>query len=419
MTRRRTIGQILMGFGRIDEKDVAKALEYQRDKGGYFGEALLECGLVSEGELEWGLASQFDLPYVFPDADAIDYEAASMVSPEWALANMTLPIMKTADSLTVIVESPINIKSVDELRTRTDLNIELALASPSKIRELIRQVYARAAALDEETRRAPVELAPAMATILEAGSARFGVSVRGAQAWVWWDDGGTIRRRPLTGDWPAELERALDPGPTRMTKGQTRALWEADVNRAGMISPVDVHFLADESGREYLFRPRPIESPLRERFPLPAQGILTEINLLARSGTARFVVTATPSDLGHDILPHLPELLLDPSWRSIYINAQDQPAAEEAFSQRLPPDRETWATELETLRAFYFDVVTVDLSGGQSDWAASALDVASVAFLLWDDSDVRPAYEAGIRWHLHIERQRDGGLEWTLEPLHV
>ncbi len=69
MAERRTIGQILMSLGKIDEKDVNKALEYQRDNGGYFGEALLGCGFVSADELEWGLASQFDLPYVFPDAD--------------------------------------------------------------------------------------------------------------------------------------------------------------------------------------------------------------------------------------------------------------------------------------------------------------------------------------------------------------
>jgi len=62
MVERRTIGQILMGLGKIDEDDVSKALEYQRDNRGYFGEALLGCGFVSAEELEWGLASQFDLP---------------------------------------------------------------------------------------------------------------------------------------------------------------------------------------------------------------------------------------------------------------------------------------------------------------------------------------------------------------------
>ena len=41
MAERRTIGQILMSFGRITEEDVERAIEYQREEGGYFGEALL------------------------------------------------------------------------------------------------------------------------------------------------------------------------------------------------------------------------------------------------------------------------------------------------------------------------------------------------------------------------------------------
>ncbi|MDH3424617.1 MAG: hypothetical protein OEN00_16595, partial [Gemmatimonadota bacterium] len=71
MSEKKTIGAILMGLGRISEDDITTALDYQREHGGYFGEALVACGLVSEEELEWGLASQFDLPYVFPEAEAV------------------------------------------------------------------------------------------------------------------------------------------------------------------------------------------------------------------------------------------------------------------------------------------------------------------------------------------------------------
>ena len=72
----------------------------------------------------------------------------------------------------------------------------------------------------------------------------------------------------------------------------------------------------------------------------------------------------------------------------------------------------------ETLRAFHFDVVTVDLTGNADSWAASALDVASVAFLLWPNSaDRRLAWEAGIRWELHLEMDGER-LDWSLEPLH-
>jgi hypothetical protein len=419
MSERRTIGQILISVGRITEGDVATALEYQRDHGGYFGEALLACGLVTADELEWGLASQFDLPYVFPEADAVDPEAAALVSPEWALAHLTLPIMRTERSLKVVVDSPLKTEPIDELRERTELEVELALASPATIRELIRQVYARASASDEE-RRSPVDLTGALDAILRCEAPRFGISVRGTRSYVWWDDRGTIRRRPLAGDWRSELEEVVDPGPAQKTKKTNRTGWEAELHRAGSVLPLDVSYMADESGREYLFRPRRIRSSLEERFPPPASGVISETRLLARSGTARFIVTAQPPEVGQEILPHLPSILLDPSWRSVHVSLGDRAGADEAFGLRVPKDPATWATEIEQLRAFHFDVVTVDLTGAEKSWTESALDIASVAFLLWPDAqDPRPAYEAGIRWQIRIERDVGDHLEWSLEPLHA
>ena len=418
MAERRTIGQILMSFGRITEDDVARALEYQKDNGGYFGEALLGLGLVSQDELEWSLASQFDLPYIFPDADSIDPEAAALVSPEWALAHLTMPIMKTGNTLSVVVDSPIKTTAVDELSKRTNLTIELALASATHIRELIRQVYARAAAREELDRPTPCSMVEGLGMALDAASPRFGISTRGVRSWFWYDDGGTVRRRPLDGEWRGALDTLMDPSPTRQVSDQMRSLFSARINRDGIVSGVDVRYMADESGHEFLFKPVEEKNVLHDRFDAPAPGIMTEIRMLARSGSARFIVTTEPAQLGHDILPHLPTLTLDPSWRSIYINAEDQKAAHEAFSLQMPQDPEQWSNELDTLRAFHFDVVTVDLTGNAESWAASALDVASVAFLLWGtDDDRRPAYEAGIRWELRLTRKEEGQLDWTLEPL--
>jgi hypothetical protein len=272
MTERGTIGSILLSAGRISEEDVGKALAYQRDHGGFFGEALIACGLVSEGELEWGLASQADLPYVFPEAGSVDFAAASLVSPEWALAHLTLPIMRTDDKLTVVVESPIKTKAVDELRSRTELEIELALASPSKIRELIREVYARAAAAEEAGYRAPIDLSGAWDEVLHAASTRFGISVRGQKASVWWDEGGTIRRRPLAGNWEADLEQSLQPSPAGAVGTDTRAAWDGTLSRHGMVTPVEVRVLRDESGREYLFHPRREISKLQETASSPRCG---------------------------------------------------------------------------------------------------------------------------------------------------
>jgi hypothetical protein len=391
MPQRPTIGEILMNSGRISREDVARALEYQREHGGFFGEAMVACGFLSEGEVEWGLASQYDLPYVFPEAESVAYEAASLVTPDWALAHLTLPIMRTEESLQVIVDSPLQTTPVEELRARTGLRVDIALASPTRIRELIREVYARGSAADERGSSAPVELPRALDKALEVSAPRFGVSVRGSRAWAWWDDAGTIRRRPLTEEWLAELERALHPHPARPMDGARRAEWNGELSRAGSVTPVHVRFLSDETGSEYVFEPLDVDAPGEPPFDPPPLGIVSELLLLARTGRARFVVTAEPSELGRRLLPHLPQMLFDPGWRSIYIHADDRPAEAETFSRRLPEDADARSAELEALRAFRFDVVAADLNGGGAEWAAAALDVGSVAFVLWSGGDLGPA----------------------------
>ena len=419
MSERRTIGRILADLGRITEDEMARALSYQRDHGGYFGQALLACGVVSEGEVDWALAEQFDIPFVFPDAESVDPEAVALVTPEWALANLTLPILRTERSLTVVIDSPLRTESVEELRRRTELEVKLALAGPAAIRDLVREVFARAAAAEaEEEHRTPVELHEALDAVMLAESRSYGVSVRGARAYAWWDDRGVTRRRPLAGSWRTALDKMLVPAVEEIVADGRRVSWEGELDREVEVSPVRVHYMADASGREYVFEPRQVGASLEERFPLPDEGIATEVRLLARSGTARFIVTTEPAELGHELLPYLPSLLLDPAWRSVYLSAGEGAGAQDVFSLRMPADPSTWQQAIEGLRAFHFDAVTVDLPGSTEAWVSRALDVASVAFVLWPaDGAVRPARKAGVRWQMRIERGTDGDLGWSLGPL--
>lgn len=417
MAERRNIGEILKGFGRITQEDVTRAVRYQQQHGGYFGEALVALGLVSQDELDYGLASQFNLPYVFPDAESVDPDAASLVTPEWALAHLTLPIMATPDVVTVLVDSPMRSEAVEELHARTDKEIELALASASKIRELIRRVFARGAAQEGEEPPVPARFQEVLALALKAGSSRFGISVRGHRAWAWYDDGGRIRRRPLDGLWMSELDSLVSPSPgEEIDSGDRRREWQARINREGVVHRVTVRYMGDEQGEEYLFLPLREGSRLEERFDPPPRGIVSEVRMLARSGSARFIVTARPEALGHEILPHLPTLLLDPSWRGIHITEEGRSQAGDTFSVELPADdQEAWAAELAELRPFHFDVVTADLPVEEPGWIQPTLDVASVAFLLWrDDRDAELARDAGVRWELEIETREDGDLHWTL-----
>lgn len=418
MVTRQNIGDILMGFGRITQEEVDQALEYQREHGGYFGEALIALGVVSPKEIEWSLASQFDLPYIFPEADSVDPEAVELVTPEWALAHLTLPITKTGSAVTVVVDSPIRSEAVDKLAQRTGYEISLALASSSHIRELIREVFTRAPDDAETTRPTPISLEEGLALTLGAVSEAFGVSTRGRRSIFWYDDGGTIRRRLLLPQWSPQLDAFMEPSPGARIEGKDRAVFSARLNRRGMVGSVNVRYLSDESGEELLIRP--VEEPATSDpgFPLPPDGIVSEVRLLARAGAGRFIVTTEPTDLGHELLPRIPDVLLDPHWRSIYVHDGCRDVSDRSFSLCLPEEEDQWAGELDALRGFRFDVVTVDLQGSPEAWLGEALGIASVAFLLWPaGADLDAARKAGIRWELHIAEGSDGQFEWSLNPV--
>ena len=418
MAERRTIGQILMGFGRITEEDVARALQYQQQNGGYFGEALLALEMVTQEELEWSLASQFDLPYVFPDADSIDLDAASLVTPEWALANLTLPIMKTPTSATVIVDSPIKTGAVDELQRRSGLRIELALASAGKIRELIRQVYARIGAADEEADSpAPIDLADFVALALENGSSRFGVSVRGLRATGWYEDRGATRRRTLTSTWQEEIDRIVSPAPSEQTIGTDRAAWSGMVASRGLNYAIEASFMNSPTGKEYLFTRVEEWAKIHERFPPPSSNVLSEVKLLVRSGSARFALTTSPADEAREVLPFLPHLFFDSSWRSVHLVSEEQ-QLEDIFLATIPKEAKGRREALAALKPFRFDAVTAGLDGPLGDWIEEVLGVGRVTFIpCSSDADRKVAEKAGVQWELQARRGEGGKLDWSLLPL--
>ena len=287
----------------------------------------------------------------------------------------------------------------------------MALAAPAAIREVIGEVFARLAAVDEEE-STPVGLHAALDAVLRSEAPRFGISVRGAHALAWWEEGPSgVRRRPLSGGWKVELERVLVPGPSEMIPDVRRADWVGDISFDDQVVPVDVHYMADESGREFAFVRKDGAARLDERFgTIPAE-LSGEVLALAHAGDARILVRSTSNEVGRSITPHLPELLLGPTWRSVYLYAEGG-AEHEAFSVRLKRGK-GWGAEAEALQAFRFDVATIDFTGASGD-PALLRDVARAVFVL-GDPDVAEALD--IRWTLDIAAGAGGDLSWSLGSL--
>jgi hypothetical protein len=177
--------------------------------------------------------------------------------------------------------------------------------------------------------------------------------------------------------------------------------------------------MRSRSGREILFVRTEDRTRVQDRFPPLPSTLLSDVNLLVRSGAGRFALTTSPSETAEEILPYLPLLLFESTWRTVHLQSVDR-AGDDLFVAVIPSSPDEREESLAELRAFRFDAVTAQLSGPLEDWVEAVLDVGRVAFVTcYSDSDRRAAQKAGISWELQLERSDSGAMEWSLTPLRI
>ncbi|MBR9990837.1 MAG: hypothetical protein KFH98_13835 [Gemmatimonadetes bacterium] len=410
---RRPLGAILLESGRITQKDVERVLEHQRAHGGYFGQGLVSLGILSREEADWAIANHFDLPFIFPHADAVDRDVAHMVPADWALAHMAVPIVRAGRLVTVVVAEPLTQEVTEELRKRTGLQVEMALASASRIRELIHAIYDTrddALTVRERERTAGEFIARALTHAAE----RFGVSIRGSQATGWWRARGRTHRAPLADGWEAALDAAIDPpSVARVRAGQDgHTEWEAETEHARLTVPLEAQALIGAGGVELLFRPLqnvPL-APAAAELVLPTT-LMTELRLLWRAGSARIAVEAERPEAARALLPLIPSIAVGDEVRALHVNS----TGEGGSVYTLAGDRND--AFAESVASYELDAITIDLphEGYPLHGLLRAAPLALI--LLHEPLDETPTQEWGVNWLLTIAGE-PGGFTWQLRALH-
>jgi hypothetical protein len=413
MAEKRQIGAILLDSGRITDDDVQRVLEYQREHGGFFGQGLVALGIVSRQEIDWALASQFDLPFIFPSADTVDPAVARLVPADWALAHMAVPLVKAGNALTVVVADPLRREVVDELRARTGCQVDMALASAARIRELIHAVY-DASESNRLDHSPAMSFAEFLGHAMEEGGQRFGVSVRGDSALAWWRGRGDTQRVPLQDGWEAELDNLIQPRTSDHIDGLTdgQVAWHATTRRGAADLPLDVRALVGTGGLELLFRPaeKGRRGGVAGGVILPPT-LVTELRLLWRSGSARVGVGSASIEYARALLPLLPALALGDNVRSVHLD--DGTGGATTYSLRAEQND----AFPDVIASFELDAVTLDLPA-RGYPVVALLRTAPLAFMILDEPEERAApMEWGINWLLTITGQ-PGSHAWDLRALY-
>lgn len=134
------LGEILLATSLITPGELDKAIATQIKTGKRLGQILIELGAASEDDVAWALSNQLMYPYVFLSRNIIDAEAVRLLPETFLRERHVLPIHRFGQQVTLAMADPTDQQTVDEVATRTGLQVNRAVALESNIEEMLRQL---------------------------------------------------------------------------------------------------------------------------------------------------------------------------------------------------------------------------------------------------------------------------------------
>jgi len=140
-TSHKHLGELLVERGVIDREQVAMAMAYQNEKGGLFGEILVELKFATEEDIAQALTCQYGFPYLPLANYEIDPEVINSVPENVCRQFCLIPIDKIGKSLTLAMANPLNRNAVEDVELLTGCSVQTFVSTSSDIKDALVKYY--------------------------------------------------------------------------------------------------------------------------------------------------------------------------------------------------------------------------------------------------------------------------------------
>ncbi|MEZ7891528.1 MAG: type IV-A pilus assembly ATPase PilB [Candidatus Wallbacteria bacterium] len=147
--KRLRLGDALLQDGLVNEEQLQKALEIQKQSGKRLGQVLVEMGIVTENDIVTVLGKQLGIPYINLSNYLIDPATVRVIPENIARRHQLIPINKVGNKLTVAMVDPLNILAIDDIQFMTGLVVKPVVATSTDINEALDQAYGSEGKMDE------------------------------------------------------------------------------------------------------------------------------------------------------------------------------------------------------------------------------------------------------------------------------
>lgn len=137
------LGEILVSQGLIQNDQLFEALAYKDEHGLFLGQALVALRFVTEEDLVRALRSQQRFEAIHLTPDIVDPAVAEELGYEKCSEYGCIPINRIADHVTIAMENPSNLLTVQELTGLMKARLLPVFAEPRRIQEALRVHFGR------------------------------------------------------------------------------------------------------------------------------------------------------------------------------------------------------------------------------------------------------------------------------------
>lgn len=143
------LGEKLVERGIIKTAQLEQALGESRRSGLPIKQVLLKLKLVDENVIAQLQAEEMGIPFVELSDYIVDQEMLKLIPETLARKHTLIPLFKIGNSLTVAMANPSDIMAIDEVRLKSQHEIETVSATPQAIGKAIDQYYGVTQGVDD------------------------------------------------------------------------------------------------------------------------------------------------------------------------------------------------------------------------------------------------------------------------------
>lgn len=146
---KKSLGESLVAEGIITSEQLKKALEEEARSGQRLSKAIVKLNYVAEDDLMMFLSGKLGIPRLELINYLIDPKIIELIPEDLARKHELIPVLKIGNRVTCAMADPWNIFALDEIRAKTNLIIEPAVATESEIRKALDEYYGARGSIED------------------------------------------------------------------------------------------------------------------------------------------------------------------------------------------------------------------------------------------------------------------------------